>query len=114
MDHMGCGYLDAHLDLLKKRGRLVFINSATGNLGQLDYDRLIVKRIYLIGSVLRSRPLAEKALIAHDIREKALPLIQRSKLKPAVDQVFPLEKAEHAFARLVERKNLGKIVLRVQ
>ena len=42
-----------------------------------------------------------------------LNLVELGKLKPVVDSVFPLNDASSAQQRMLNRKNFGKIVLKV-
>ena len=113
MDHLGAQFLDAHLNILKKQGRIVFINAVSGERGPLDYDLLIGKRIQLIGSILRGRSLQEKDSIRLSIEKGALPILKDQLLRPKVDSEIPIEDFERAFQRLTDRKNQGKIVLKV-
>jgi NADPH:quinone reductase-like Zn-dependent oxidoreductase len=113
MDHLGAQFLDTHLKILKRQGRIVFINAVTGERGPLDYDLLIGKRIHLIGSILRGRSLQEKASIRLSIENGALPILNDSLFRAIVDSEIPINDFALAFRRLTDRKNQGKIVLKV-
>jgi D-arabinose 1-dehydrogenase-like Zn-dependent alcohol dehydrogenase len=43
---------------------------------------------------------------------KMLQLVERKKLKPIIDQVFPLDRAIDAFDRMKAGNQMGKIVLK--
>ena len=111
MDHLGSEVLGIHLKILKHLGRIIFINAVTGEKGYIDLDPLIGKRIHMIGSLLRGRPLVEKDSIKLSIIENAIPLMVEKKLRPKVDLQIPLQDFRRAFERLSQRKNLGKVVL---
>ena len=55
LDCVGADYLARNLQLLRLRGRLVFIATLGGNVAELRIGDLMRKRQRLIGSVLRSR-----------------------------------------------------------
>jgi NADPH2:quinone reductase len=71
------------------------------------------KRLIHTGSTLRPRTIAEKAAIAHGIREKVWPLVAAGRIKPVIDSTFPLAKASEAHARMETSQHIGKIVLTV-
>lgn len=72
---------------------------------------LIVKRIQLIGSVLRSRTLLEKKEIASSIENIALSLMNQNKFNVPLDEIYNLEDAQQAFTRIENRINKGKVLL---
>jgi NADPH:quinone reductase-like Zn-dependent oxidoreductase len=43
-----------------------------------------------------------------------MPLLARSKLRPVIDRLFPLEQAAQAHRYLEGGKQFGKVVLRVE
>ncbi len=84
-----------------------------GSKVQIDYMRLMLKRLSHMGSTLRSRPSAEKAAIAASLREKVWPLIEAGTVKPVLDQTFKLTDAAAAHARMETSLHIGKIMLDV-
>ncbi|HEX4803901.1 MAG TPA: zinc-binding dehydrogenase, partial [Myxococcaceae bacterium] len=72
---------------------------------------LLAKRIKLIGTVLRSRPIEEKILVARAFERQVLPLFAARRLRPVVDSVFPAERVQEAFSRMTGDESFGKIVL---
>ena len=71
------------------------------------------KRLRILGTVLRSRPLEEKITLSQKFQTLLLPLFGQNRLTPVVDQVFPLEEAARAHTYLEENRNFGKVVLKV-
>ena len=61
LDHIGGAYLEPNLACLALYGRLVIIGLLGGPKAELNIGRLMVKRQRIIGSVLRARPVEEKA-----------------------------------------------------
>jgi NADPH:quinone reductase-like Zn-dependent oxidoreductase len=73
--------------------------------------RLMLKRLTLTGSTLRSRPKQEKARIAREVERVVWPWIEAGKVRPVIDSTFPLADAEAAHARLQSGAHAGKVVL---
>ncbi|HUW08212.1 MAG TPA: NAD(P)H-quinone oxidoreductase [Anaerolineae bacterium] len=113
LDIVGGDYLERNLSLLKFKGRMVHIASLGDRWGQLDLGRLMSKRLRLIGSQLRRRPLAEKAAIKDAFMARFWPLLQQGTIVPVIDSLFPVERAGEAHQRMAENRNMGKIVLQI-
>jgi NADPH:quinone reductase-like Zn-dependent oxidoreductase len=69
------------------------------------------RRLTLTGSTLRNRDLAFKTMVADEIKQTVWPYVEGNRLKPVMDQVFPLEEAAAAHARMEAGDHVGKIVL---
>jgi len=76
IDIVGAPYLDRNLSLLKVRGRLVFLALLGGAQAQINIGTLMGRRLRLIGSVLRSRSLAEKVEIKERFMDRFWPLLE--------------------------------------
>lgn len=114
MDMVGANYLERNLSLLKLKGRLVFISMLSGGQTQINLGALMGKRLRLIGSVLRSRALAEKLEIKQRFMANFWPLLEEGKIQPVIDSVYPITQANEAQQRMVDNLNIGKIVLTVR
>ena len=84
-----------------------------GTKAQIPVHLLMIKQIIFTGSTLRPRPVAEKALITEQLRDKAWPLIESGAVKPLIYECFPLEDAAKAHALMDSSAHIGKIVLTV-
>jgi NADPH:quinone reductase len=113
LDHVGAKYLEPNLACLALYGRLVIIGLLGGASAELNIGRLMVKRQRLIGSVLRARPVEEKARITAAFREQVLPRFARGELSPVIHAVLPLEQARQAHELMAANANTGKLVLQV-
>lgn len=111
LDMVGGPYIQKNLDVLKDQGRLVMIAFLQGPTAQLNLMRLMLKRLTLTGSTLRSRSVDEKARIAKQVERHVWPWIEAGRVKPVIDSTFPLTEAEQAHARLQSGSHAGKIVL---
>jgi tumor protein p53-inducible protein 3 len=113
LDMVGADYLQRNMELLKVRGRLVFIATLSGAVGEINIGQLMRKRARLIGSVLRSRSLAEKVEIVQRFRSEFWRNLRNGEIKPVIDQVFPVQSAQEAHESMRSYENVGKIVLAV-
>ncbi|GLK70484.1 NAD(P)H-quinone oxidoreductase [Ancylobacter dichloromethanicus] len=113
LDMVGGSYIARNYEAAAPQARLVQIAFMEGSKVQIDFMRLMLKRLSHMGSTLRSRPKSEKAAIAASLVEKVWPLIEAGTVKPVLDQTFPLEKASEAHARMETSAHIGKIMLKV-
>ncbi|NWG52515.1 MAG: NAD(P)H-quinone oxidoreductase [Hydrogenophilaceae bacterium] len=113
LDMVGAPYLQKNLNILKERGRLIYIAFLQGAKGEIDLMRIMLKRLTITGSTLRARPLAEKARLAREVENHVWPWIAAGKVRPVIDSTFPLAQAEGAHARMQAGTHAGKIVLTV-
>jgi len=111
LDPVGGSYAADHLDLLAQDGRWVMIGLMGGREARLDLAKVLVKRLQLTGSTLRTRSADVKAGLLARMEEKLWPLFESGKLKPLVARTYSFEQAEAAFAELAKDKIVGKIVL---
>ncbi len=111
LDMVGGPYVQKNLNLLNDQGRCVMIAFLQGPHAEVNLMRLMLKRLTLTGSTLRSRSNEEKARIAHEVERVVWPWIAAGKVKPVIDSTFPLAEAEAAHARLQSGGHAGKIVL---
>jgi putative PIG3 family NAD(P)H quinone oxidoreductase len=110
-DFIGAAYWERNLRSLKTGGRLVLVGLMGGVKIEANLGLLMTKRLQIFGSVLRSRPLADKIVITRSFRSKWLPLLAAGRIKPVVDRVFPLAQVADAHRYMEENRNFGKIIL---
>lgn len=111
LDMVGGDYIDRNYDCAAMDGRIVQIATLGGTKATINIAKLMVKRLRHTGSTLRPRSNADKAAMVAAIEDKVLPLIRDGKVKPLIDQTFPLEKAADAHTRMESSQHIGKIVL---
>jgi putative PIG3 family NAD(P)H quinone oxidoreductase len=111
LDMIGADYAALNQAVLKAGGRWVVIATLTGGLAQIDLMRLMLKRIVLTGSTLRSRPADEKARLAAAVHRTVWPWVEAGRVTPRIEATFPLEDAAAAHRMLEGGRHVGKIVL---
>lgn len=114
LDHVGAKYLAPNMNSLGYKGRLVVIGVISGIKAELNLALMMVKRQQIIGSVLRSRPVAEKGEIVAEFVRRALPKFADRTIVPIIEKVFTLEQVADAHLMMEEDKHFGKIVLKIR
>jgi putative PIG3 family NAD(P)H quinone oxidoreductase len=113
LDPVGGAYLESNIHALRERGRLVNIGLMGGREGTLPMGPLLVKRLSIRGSVLRSRSEHEKTDILSAMKEEVWPLLDDGTVRPIIDEVFDIERAQDAHELVGRNGTVGKVVLRV-
>lgn len=114
LDHIGAKYLAPNMNSLAYKGRLVIIGVTSGIKAELNLALMMVKRQQIIGSVLRSRPVSEKAEIIAEFTRTALPKFADRTIVPIIEKVFPIDDVVEAHKMMEADKHFGKIVLKIQ
>jgi NADPH:quinone reductase-like Zn-dependent oxidoreductase len=108
---VGAPNLDPDLRALATRGRIVIVGTGAGAETQIDLRKLMARRAHLLGTMLRARPLDEKATAVRAFAREVVPHLASGRMAPLVDRVFPFAEAAAAFDRLQEPGKLGKVLL---
>ncbi len=114
LDHIGAKYLEANMNSLAKAGTLMLIGVMGGIRAELNLATMMVKRQRIIGSVLRSRPVEEKASIIDRFEDAVMPLFASGRIEPRIDASFALKDAAQAHILMEQSGHFGKIILRNQ
>jgi len=120
LDHIGAPYLRSNMRALAVGGTLLLIGVLGGAKAELNLAQAMVKRQRIIGSVLRSRPPAEKAALIARFAATVLPLFAAGdgdgagpQITPRIAAEFPLAQAADAHRAMEAGGHFGKIVLTV-
>lgn len=111
LDMVGGDYVERNWKVAAVEGRICQIATLNGVAENVNFSRLMVKRLVHTGSTLRPREATFKAAIAARLREKVWPLIEAGTVRPVMDSTFPLAEAAAAHARMESSGHIGKIVL---
>jgi NADPH2:quinone reductase len=114
LDPVGGAFFERNLRVLARGGRLVLIASMAGGSSTIDLRTVLMKRLRIVGSTLRSRPVEEKITLTQGFLREVLPGFSDGSLTAVVDSVIPLARAADAFRRMAANENVGKIVLTVE
>jgi len=113
LDPVGGSFLERNIRVMARGGRLVLIASMGGGSSTIDLRSVLLKRLRIVGSTLRSRPTPEKIALTEAFVRDVLPGFSDGTLATVVDSVLPLARAGDAFRRMAANENVGKIVLTV-
>jgi NADPH2:quinone reductase len=112
IDLVGGGYLEGNLRVAASRGRIVVVGLTAGAIAPFNMGVLLRKRLTIVGTTLRARPLEEKIAVAREFDQFAVPLFEAGRLKPVVDRVFPFDQISAAHELMESNQTFGKVVLR--
>lgn len=113
LDPVGGQYLADNLALLGLGGRLVLIGLMGGAEAQINLGVLMMKRLRIIGSTLRARPIAEKAAIMDELQRNIWPQFENGAIQPIIETILPIEDAQKAHDLVAANDTIGKVVLRI-
>lgn len=109
----GGDYATSDIDVLAPKGRLILVGLVAGGQANVNLGRLLAKRLRIIGTMLRSRPIEEKIQATNEFAREVCPLLGRGLLKPAIDCEFTLEDIREAHRYMEANSSVGKVVLNI-
>jgi len=112
LDLVGGDYVPETLEALAPQGRAMLVGLVAGNKAQVNLGLILMKRLRITGTVLRSRPLEEKIALAQAAERHLLPLFRSGALKPVIDAVVPMKDLRDALTRMASNETVGKLILR--
>jgi putative PIG3 family NAD(P)H quinone oxidoreductase len=113
LDHVGANYLTPNMKALAVSGTLVIIGVMSGVKAELNLALMMVKRQRIIGSVLRSRSVQEKAAIIAEFTKTVMPRFAAGTLVPLIYKAYSLDDVAEAHRAMERSEHFGKIVLKV-
>jgi len=113
LDPVGAQYLADNLNLLRLNGRLVLIGLMSGATTEINLGLMMMKRLRLIGSTLRARPIGEKAQVMDELLQNIWPHFATGVIKPIIEASFPIEQAQKAHELVASNETIGKVLLQV-
>jgi len=111
LDMVGGDYLQRNLQVLAPGGQLVMLAFKKAATVELDCGLIQNKGLWITGSRLRPRPIAEKGRIAAAVRKAVWPLIEDGRVRVLIDSKFPLVEARRAHEHMEAGRHVGKVLL---
>jgi putative PIG3 family NAD(P)H quinone oxidoreductase len=111
LDLVGGSYLAGNVESLALRGRLISVGLTGGSRSELDLGAVMRKRLRMVGTVLRARPLEEKIVLAREFSARMISEFESGALRPVVDRVIPFADIREAHRAMESNESFGKIVL---
>lgn len=103
LDSVGKATWKSSIASLARGGRLLTCGATTGPDPEEDLARIFWNQLTVHGSTMGT----------HGEFAEMLRMFREGRLRPVIDAVFPLSQARDALRRLREKRQFGKIVLRV-
>ena len=113
LDMVGGDYLQRNIECLAMDGRLVQIGQLGGAKSEINTGLILQRRLWLTGSTLRARSVAEKGAIASAVHKSVWPLLEAGTVRVPVHATFPLAQAAAAHRVMESSAHIGKLVLTV-
>lgn len=126
LDLVGAPYVEGNLEALASGGRWVVVGVPGGSVAEIDLRALMRARASVRGTVLRARPVHEKAELARAFERQVVPLFEdggasglgvetggaRSEpVVPVIDERYAPDEAAAAHRRMEENRSFGKLLL---
>jgi len=111
LDLVGASYFPETLDALTRGGVLMVVGVVGGVTAQVPLRVILSKKLHVIGTTLRSRPLEEKIAVARSFEARVLPAFDQGLLVPVIDSTLPMTSIGPALERMANNDTFGKLVL---
>lgn len=111
LDMVGGDYIQKNMSAAAIWGRIVNIAYMSGMSANVNFAPMLMKRLSLLATTLRTRTNKEKGAIRDALLREVWPLIEAGKIKPVIDGILPLAEAQKAHERMQSSGHIGKILL---
>ena len=116
LDVIGGSAFGENLAVLAPRGRLVMLGFLAGSRTTADLGPILRKRLEVIGTVMRTRTLEERAPLVREFAERMLPLFDQridhaAPLRPVLERVYPMTELAEAHRAMESNETFGKVVV---
>lgn len=111
LDMVGGDYTQKNLEILNKKGRLVYINGMKSMDVNINLRTIMAKNLTLTGSFLKPQTAEVKTQIAHQVEKNIWPMFRSKEIHPIIYKKFPLAEAAEAHRLMESSEHIGKILL---
>ncbi len=111
LDLVGGAYVGETVGAMNLKGTMMLVGLSAGASAKVPLAQVLHKRLRVIGTVLRARPLEEKIGVARAVEMKLLPHFASGALKPVIDATLPMTDIVDALKRIATNDSFGKLVL---
>lgn len=114
LDMVGGDYIERNYRAAAIEGRIIQIAFFNGPIAEVDFTRLMIKRLTHTGSTLRAQSVEAKSRIAQELENEVWPLVSDGTIAPKIDKIFNFEDAAEAHAYMESGVHIGKNILKVE
>jgi putative PIG3 family NAD(P)H quinone oxidoreductase len=116
LDVLGGPAFADNLAVLAPRGRLILLGFLAGGRFTGDLGPILRKRLEVIGTMMRTRGLDERAPLVREFTERMLPLFDQriehsAPLRPVLERTYPMTELAEAHRVLESNETFGKVVV---
>ena len=111
LDMVAGSYVARNVQCMAADGKLLIIAVQGGKDAAFNAATVLMRRLSIIGSTLRSQTHAFKATVASKLRETVWPWIEQGKIRPVIHTCFDASQAAQAHVLMESGLHIGKIVL---
>jgi putative PIG3 family NAD(P)H quinone oxidoreductase len=116
LDVLGGPAFADNLAVLAPRGRLILLGFLAGGRTTADLAPILRKRLEVIGTMMRTRGLDERAPLVRAFAERMLPLFDQriehaAPLRPVLERTYPMTELAEAHRALESNETFGKVVV---
>jgi putative PIG3 family NAD(P)H quinone oxidoreductase len=116
LDVLGGPAFADNLAVLAPRGRLILLGFLAGGRFTGDLGPILRKRLEVIGTMMRTRGLDERAPLVRDFTERILPLFDQriehsAPLRPVLERTYPMTELAEAHRVMESNETFGKVVV---
>ncbi len=111
LELVGAPHFPDNLRAVAVQGRIIVVGLGAGAEVTMALRQLMARRVSLRGTVLRARPLEQKAQALRAFERELVPHLASGRMRPVIDRVFPFERTIEAFERLAASGKRGKVLL---
>ena len=108
---VGGKYVEEDIKCAAAKATIMLIGLLGGTLTELSLNLILMKRLKLIGTSMRSRTLEEKIALTKRFESELLPFIASQELQANLDCTMPFEQIVQAHKMMEADANFGKIVM---
>ncbi len=99
------------MSVMATLARQVVVGVPGGSVTEIDLRALMRRRASIRGTVLRARPLEEKAALAREFEDLVVPGLEDGSLRPVIHGTFPPDRAADAHRAMERNENFGKLLI---
>ena len=111
LDMVGGDYTQKNLQILNKKGRLVYINGMKNMDVNINLRTIMAKNLTVTGSFLKPQTDEVKTQIAKEVEKNIWPMFHSRHIHPIIYKTFPLAEAADAHRLMESSEHIGKILL---
>ncbi len=108
---VGAPHFPDNLRAVAVLGRIVIVGVGAGAEVSVVLRQLMARRASLRGTMLRARPLEEKAMAVRAFEREVLPGLASGLMRPVIDTIVPYERTTEAFERMAASGKRGKVLV---